>query len=1069
MHKIACDKCGVGLYTDIKLKEWLCSPCQQGLSAHSLFCIVCSLSNGVFISTTSSEWIHLLCALLLKQYIKSSSPLSDSKSALNSIITIEIPSKVQGQLCAVCTKDREIPVVPCVTCSQNVHISCILQKNWKIIGEDLDCGCSEKKKSIKKAKTQELPPIRGPQSCLILEHIMEKIVNADHLMLLREKSECEASYKDSFLEGLSAKCYLDVIADSLSLVIVKSNVGSPVKKQKLTAPAGILDFDDIFDIVSEDEPKYIENYEEYEKKKFVSLDHMYKYYIRGHAYFSMSQVINDFRLLITQKLQMTENLQEKIYLNRIWEIGISHLNQSKKAFDEAVLEDWNSALETNKQAPRVTSQWHKEAFESRNYEMISDYKEVSKGTKKRLETRKKGNCDGKFCNKLEQLGPFNLINCTWDSTNPDRFCRVECSENCKCTQKKCKNRQISLKQFQKLNEDVKEVATWGFDVYTYRNLMAYMRHPVSNKMHKFISRALPKAINSVNRDNWNILKAFDYILEDLHGIFKLRDKRYAAGLKNAIEGLGELIGTDQVLNGFQIHPKGTGVICANPKGIPRNSLIVEYFGQLYTPSKWYEKQDLIKGITNQLKKKEGASDTLPDFYNIMLERHHDDPDGYDILIVDPIYYGSYGSRLSHSCTPNCGTVTMVAEGKYSIGMYALNDIKYLDELTFDYNSITESKEEHLNAVCLCASSLCRSFYLAHAQNSSNIPNFHNFLHRASLMVKASIMPFGQNEQDICERYFIRDAVLGTAPEWLKVWIALVLQVVDREVSTIHLEIYKKIAIDSRLQNLVMTVDKVKYCMERTSNHPPYRILSDEETLEYLWGVGENSIRQQVKKLFLDLGLDFSGLDRECSTVIEGKRAILKVKDALRSTFPHKWKGQGIADILHLIALTRVYFSEIPYFSFESDPVSIRHCEVSKASSNHTIFKSLKKKYSAFHIQGTLSGWFKQTVEKPASSLSADKRGTLSVSSLENPSEADYCSKIRSVLIEHLKEKPASSWPAKTSYKYPWGNFTNKAKVLGTPMFDACFFDDHEILLSVLACIDKTADECEILDSFYGFS
>ena len=298
--------------------------------------------------------------------------------------------------------------------------------------------------------------------------------------------------------------------------------------------------------------------------------------------------------------------------------------------------------------------------------------------------------------------------------------------------------------------------------------MAYLRHPVTSKMHKFVSKALSKAINSVKLNNWNILNALNYIINDDEDIFTLRDKRYADGLINAIKGLSELIGEEAVLNEFRIHPKGTGVICSNPKGIPQNSLIVEYFGQLYSPAKWYEKQDLIKNMMNQIRKKEGISETLPDFYNIMLERHMDDPDGYDVLIVDPIFFGSYGSRLSHSCTPNCGTVTMIAGGKYSIGMYALTDIKYLDELTFDYNSITESRDEHLNAVCLCASSICRSFYLAHALNSSNIPAFHTFLHRISIILKASTVPLSSKDLAICEKFCIRSAVLKNCPEWLTV-------------------------------------------------------------------------------------------------------------------------------------------------------------------------------------------------------------------------------------------------------------------------------------------------------------
>ena len=60
--------------------------------------------------------------------------------------------------------------------------------------------------------------------------------------------------------------------------------------------------------------------------------------------------------------------------------------------------------------------------------------------------------------------------------------------------------------------------------------------------------------------------------------------------------------------------------------------------------RWFEIQDAIKKITQK---------DLPDFYNIALERPRDDPDGYDILFVDAAFMGSFASRMSHSCTPNC--------------------------------------------------------------------------------------------------------------------------------------------------------------------------------------------------------------------------------------------------------------------------------------------------------------------------------------------------------------------------------------------------------------------------------
>jgi SET domain-containing protein len=55
--------------------------------------------------------------------------------------------------------------------------------------------------------------------------------------------------------------------------------------------------------------------------------------------------------------------------------------------------------------------------------------------------------------------------------------------------------------------------------------------------------------------------------------------------------------------------------------------------------------------------------------------------------VDPINKGNYSSRLSHSCNPNCGTVTTVSKGQYTIGMYALRDVEFGEELTFDYCSV----------------------------------------------------------------------------------------------------------------------------------------------------------------------------------------------------------------------------------------------------------------------------------------------------------------------------------------------------------------------------------------------
>jgi SET domain-containing protein len=79
---------------------------------------------------------------------------------------------------------------------------------------------------------------------------------------------------------------------------------------------------------------------------------------------------------------------------------------------------------------------------------------------------------------------------------------------------------------------------------------------------------------------------------------------------------------------------------------------------------------------------------LPDFYNITFERHLDDPDGYNILTVDPILHGNFSSRLSHSCTPNCQTINKVKKDEYSIGMFTNKDVSFGEELCFDYCSVS---------------------------------------------------------------------------------------------------------------------------------------------------------------------------------------------------------------------------------------------------------------------------------------------------------------------------------------------------------------------------------------------
>lgn len=55
-------------------------------------------------------------------------------------------------------------------------------------------------------------------------------------------------------------------------------------------------------------------------------------------------------------------------------------------------------------------------------------------------------------------------------------------------------------------------------------------------------------------------------------------------------------------------------MCNNPKGFHEGDFVVEFFGEVYPPWRWYEKQDGIRSLQKKDK------DPAPEFYNIVFER-----------------------------------------------------------------------------------------------------------------------------------------------------------------------------------------------------------------------------------------------------------------------------------------------------------------------------------------------------------------------------------------------------------------------------------------------------------------
>ena len=471
-----------------------------------------------------------------------------------------------------------------------------------------------------------------------------------------------------------------------------------------------------------------------------------------------------------------------IYLNLIY-IRFIQLVQNLP-FDELFTSDVQLMISNNK-LPKSSMSISSVPIR-KEFEKISDYHHIKQEeTMDVMTTKIEPQCEGNCCNEIKQLGPFNLDNSRWNCQCKDRANNIECDpDKCNCSIDKCKNLSLYKKEYKQIDIDVEERYSWGIDLYSYRNLLYIFPENFDNdnQYYKdFIEKTLILVINKIPTKENKIYNACEYIVKNSSSYSNI-DYNLARHLLNLLESTKL---TEQL---FNVYCKGIGIFCKKKEGIKQNELIAPYLGEIYSPYLWYEKQDLIKA--------KKMDKNLPDFYNIMLERMKSDPDGYNLIMIDPNSKGNFASRMSHSCVPNCNTVLMVSNNKYTIGMYAMKDINYDEELTFDYNSITENQKEYQMAICLCSSYFCRGHYLILSNSmifTEIINKFHTFLHRNAILLKASYMaeqPLKNYEINLLKKYSIGNSLLNKCPIWLQRWTALTIYFIDLERQLLPVMLYK---------------------------------------------------------------------------------------------------------------------------------------------------------------------------------------------------------------------------------------------------------------------------------------
>ncbi|GAV88419.1 SET domain-containing protein [Cephalotus follicularis] len=636
-----------------------------------------------------------------------------------------------------------------------------------------------------------------------------------------------------------------------------------------------------------------------------------------------------------------------------------------------------------------------------------------------------------------------------------------------------------------LGNEVIEQEVYGIDPYTHNLLLDSMPEelnwPLLEK-HLFIEDVLLRTLNKQVRHftgsgGTPMMYPLQPVLEEIERAAEvdcnIKTVKMCQAILKAIDSRPD--------DNYVAYRKGLGVVCDKEGGFGDDDFIVEFLGEVYPVWKWFEKQDGIRSL------QKNSNDPAPEFYNIYLERPKGDADGYDLVVVDAMHKANYASRICHSCRPNCEAKVTAVDGQYQIGIYSVREIQYGEEITFDYNSVTESKEEYEASVCLCGSQVCRGSYLnltGEGAFQKVLKEWHGFLYRHHLMIEACVLN-SVSEDDYLDlgRAGLGSCLLGGLPDWVVAYTARLVRFLNFErtklpeeilkhnleekrkyFSDICLEVEKSDAevqaegvYNQRLQNLAVTLDKVRYVMrcvfgDPKKAPPPLEKLNPEEVVSHLWK-GEGSLVEELlqcmsthveEDLLNDLKFKIHAHDPTGSDNIHKQlqKSLLWLRDEVRNLpCTYKCRHDAAADLIHTYAYTKCFFRVREYKCVTSLPVYISPLDLGPKYSDKMgpDFQEYRKTYGENYCLGQLIFWHNQTNAEPDCSLARASRGCLSLPDIgsfyakaQKPSRHRvYGPKTLRFMLARMEKQPQRVWPNDRIW-----SFKNSPKVFGSPMLDA---------------------------------
>ncbi|KAK4381017.1 Histone-lysine N-methyltransferase ATXR3 [Sesamum angolense] len=574
-----------------------------------------------------------------------------------------------------------------------------------------------------------------------------------------------------------------------------------------------------------------------------------------------------------------------------------------------------------------------------------------------------------------------------------------------------------------LGDEVIEQEVYGIDPYTHNLLLDSMPEESDWSLvdkHIFIEEVLLRTLNKQVRNftgsgntpmMYPLKPVFEEILEYAE---ENNDRRNHASVS-----VGEWVQSVSSCSLTRSSNQGLGVVCNKEGGFSEDDFVVEFLGEVlifqsicssccFLCLRGAEKGD-VKSIAsvkeefilrgNGLRNKTASvlcKRTImiqPEFYNIYLERPKGDADGYDLVVVDAMHKANYASRICHSCRPNCEAKVTAVDGQYQIGIYSVRPIAYGEEITFDYNSVTESKEEYEASVCLCGNQVCRGSYLnltGEGAFQKVLKEHHGLLDRHCLLLEACELN-SVSEEDYIDlgKAGLGSCLLGGLPDWLIAYTARLVRFINfertklpseifrhnteekrRYFAEIHLEVEKSDAeiqaegvYNQRLQNLALTIDK---CMA------PH--------------MEDVTLRDLKAKIHAH---DPSGYD---DTEMKLRKSLLWLRD----------------EEYEKVTSPPVYITPLDLGPKYADKLG---------SGVHEYYKT----YSETYCLGQLMFWHNQNAE-PDTTLAKASRGCLSL-----PDVGSFYAKSKS----HHEKQAQRPWPKDRIW-----SFKSSTKVVGSPMLDA---------------------------------